>query len=329
MTSRKPPAYEPRPVPVPEDRPYLLPDGDVLFVGNDGMAALLDELNSIFTETHPDIRFHGVFEGSSTGFPALISGATPLTALSREVWPEALAAFHATHGYEPRSITFGYSGHGPRDNGRTPPSIYTHRDNPLPGLTMEQAVRIFSDGHHDGSLVRWSQLGLEGRWAGRRIHAYLPDDGLGFVGGFQARFFDGLPVAARAENVGSREDAVLAVADDPFGICVVGWCAARELTDQVRELPLAATDGEPYRTASKEDVAAGAYPLSYPLNLYLWEDPDGIDPLAYEYCRLALSRQGQEAVARQTPTEEGYVPLSAAHLAAQRAKLESWAGEVA
>nr|WSZ99894.1 hypothetical protein OH820_33400 [Streptomyces sp. NBC_00857] len=238
-------------------------------------------------------------------------------------------AFHATHGYEPRSITFGYSGHGPRDNGRTPPSIYTHRDNPLPGLAMEQAVRIFSDGHHDGSLVRWSQLGLEGRWAGRRIHAYLPDDGLGFVGGFQARFFDGLPVAARAENVGSREDAVLAVADDPFGICVVGWCAARELTDQVRELPLAAADGEPYRTASKEDVAAGAYPPSYPLNLYLWEDPAGIDPLAYEYCRLALSRQGQEAVARQTPTEEGYVPLSAAHLALQRAKLESWAGEVA
>lgn len=82
-------------------------------------------------------------------------------------------------------------------------------------------------------------------------------------------------------------------------------------------------------TASKEDVAAGAYPLSYPLNLYLWEDPAGIDPLAYEYCRLALSRQGQEAVARQTPTEEGYVPLSAAHLALQRAKLESWAGEVA
>lgn len=289
--------------------PYLLPDGRVQLVGNDGMEALLRELNAEFEKASPAVRFHGIYEGSSPGFPALIGHATPFTALAREVWPAPLEAFRATHGRIPRSIQIGYSGHGPRSNGRTPPSVYVHLENPLPGLDLPSLTRVLADGHPDGDLVRWSQLGVEGNWGRRRIHVYLPDDGLGFVGGFRARFFPSLELAGRCENVGGRENVVRAVAEDRYGIGLTGWCAAWQISDQVRQLPLARSAGEPFVTSSLENVQA--YPLTYPLNLYLWEDERGLDPIAYAYCRLALSNFGQAAVARQTPTEEGYVQLSA------------------
>ncbi|GLY29089.1 hypothetical protein [Kineosporia sp. NBRC 101731] len=286
------------------------------------MSAILDELNREFTKLHPDVVFHGVYEGSSPGFPALLSRATPFTALAREVWPAPLEAFRATHGRVPRSIRIGYSGHGPRDNGKTPPSLYVHRDNPLPGLNLASVVRVFADGDPAGDLTRWSQLGLEGRWAGRRIHVYVPDDGLGFVGGFRARFVPRLQLSVRCENVGGRANVVRAVADEPLGIGLTGWCDAGKVSDRVRHLPLSRTADEPFVTASIIDVAA--YPLTYPLNLYLWEDDRGIDPIAYAYCELALSDRGQDVVARQTPTEEGYVRLSDGDLEAQRAVLRSW-----
>jgi hypothetical protein len=71
----------------------------------------------------------------------------------------------------------------------------------------------------------------------------------------------------------------------------------------VRQVPLARQAGQSFVTSSRDDVAG--YPLTYPLNLYLWEDERGTDPIAYAYCRLALSDEGQAAVARQTATEEG------------------------
>ena len=43
------------------------------------------------------------------------------------------------------------------------------------------------------------------------------------------------------------------------------------------------------------------------------------EPVVREYLRFILSREGQEAIARGTL---GYLPLNAAELAAERAKLD-------
>ena len=48
-----------------------------------------------------------------------------------------------------------------------------------------------------------------------------------------------------------------------------------------------------------------------------------VDPLAKEYLRLALLREGQAIIDAQHDREEGYLPLSLQDLQAERKKLDA------
>lgn len=320
---------------LPGDLPDCLPDyrpgdigppgarsGLVPIVGNDGMASVIEPLNALFRAAHPQVRFTTALRGSATAIPALIAGASALAPMSRDPWTEDRLAFRRARGYDPTPVRLGYTGHGPRDSGRTPPAMYVHASNPVAGLSMARLRRVFASGDPGGDLVAWGQLGAPDPWARRRIHLYGLRD-TKYARGLRERHFAGLPYAPHYEPLASRDEVIRAVAQDPYGIGATGWAQAAAISDQVRILPLAAHEGGPFETPALATIAAGGYPLKAWVSIFL-DLPPGqrLAPLLKDYLRLALSRQGQAIIAARTHCDEGYVPLAEADWRRQAAALE-------
>lgn len=307
--------------PAPSRPGYVRADGAVAVIGSDGMDRLVTGIEAIVARTHPGPRYALTLAGSSTGLPALAADATLVAPLSREAWRGETAGFKQTHGYEPTAIRIGYAGWGPRPAGKTPPAVYVSSSNSLPAISVRDLGRTFSMGSPQGDINLWSQLGVAGEAGARRIHLYgVRDDG-GFATAFRDRHFGKRPYAVRYEPLDSYAAVLHAVAADPYGIGLVGWTDRATAGDGVRILPIAAKGGiiaGPDRAA----VAAGHYPLSGELYLYVDKAPGKpLDPLARAWIEAALSDEGQALVAGQSDGEQGYLPLSATDLAAERARL--------
>jgi phosphate transport system substrate-binding protein len=306
----------------PTDAPYLTDDGAIAIIGNDGMHDLMSNLNALFSQQHPGFRFALTAKGSSVGIPALTADATAIAPLSREAWLGDMHGFEQVKGYQPLDIRIGYSGFGPRPPHKTPPAIYVNASNPLAGLDLTQVAQIFTAGQPEGDLNTWGQLGIKD-WAPRRIHLYgLRDDG-GFATNLRLDKLGGKPFSARYEALSTREEVISAVANDPYGIALIGWVDASKTAKNVRVLPIASKAGQAFKSPDYETVAAGAYPLSAYLHLYVDHAPgQKLPPFIKQYLLLALSDEGQKAVREQRDSEEGYVPLSTADLQRERKKLE-------
>ena len=92
-------------------------------------------------------------------------------------------------------------------------------------------------------------------------------------------------------------------------------------THSVRIVPLSRRQGERPSRGTRADLIAGRYPLDRYLLIYVRIPPGGsLDPLARDYLRIALSPEGQRVIASG---HLGYLPLSDAEAAAQRAKLDA------
>jgi phosphate transport system substrate-binding protein len=86
----------------------------------------------------------------------------------------------------------------------------------------------------------------------------------------------------------------------------------------VRPVSLAETDAGPYYDDSFENVLSRAYPLSRSMSLFLNKYPDKpFDRLGREFVRVALSREGQEVVARSI-----FLPLPASTVRESLARLQ-------
>jgi phosphate transport system substrate-binding protein len=135
--------------------------------------------------------------------------------------------------------------------------------------------------------------------------------------------FGGRPFSPKYEALENRAAVLKALAGDSHGIALTGWVAGNKVAPSLRILPLSAqSDAQPY-TPALADVSQGRYPLSSYLHLYVNARPGvPLEPFIKEYLRIALSEEGQALVRGQLNSEEGYVPLSPADLAAEREKLK-------
>jgi phosphate transport system substrate-binding protein len=307
----------------PAQASYLTADGAIAIIGNDGMQPLIEQLDTLFTQQHPSFRFAVRGEGSSVGIPALTAGATAFAPLSREAWLGDMHGFEQVFGRKPLDIRIGYSGWGPRDNGKTPPAVYVNPDNPLQKLSMEQLARIVTAGQPEGDINTWGQVGLPSEWAKRRIHVYgLRDDG-GFATNQRIDRFGGLPFSLHYEALDTVGEVLKAVAGDSHGIAVTGWANTEKLAPGLRLVALSREPGTAAHGPSRDEVGRGEYPLSAYLHLYVNAEPGKpLEPFIKAYLQLALSDVGQALVKAQMDTSQGYVPLSAEELARERKKLE-------
>src|SRR4029077_5383776 len=112
-------------------------------------------------------------------------------------------------------------------------------------------------------------------------------------------------------------DVVKRVSEDPQAI---GIAALNRVTPDVKCVVIAAGDYAAPSHGTAAEIVGGNYPYDRYLYLYVRRVPgQPIDPFVKEYLRLALSREGQQAIAAES---HGYLPLNSNEVATELSKLE-------
>ena len=293
--------YQPRPVEHPNG-PYVLTDGSIYIVGSAEMQPILEKFNELFTNAHPGFKFKMLLKSSSTGLPGITAGVSAFAPISRQALPLELRPFRQMYGHLPTDIHIGWNGYTATNRIR-PPGLYINVRNPLSGLSAAKAARIFVVGAGKGDLTHWGQLGLTAGWANRAIHVYGPRDDGSFATGMRHSKMNGLPFTPRYEPLPDFWDLIQAVAQDPYGIALIGSLDSKRLPPEVKILPLANEEGGRYSIGSYDDVLEGRYPYAQYLHLYMNRAPgQPLEPFLQEYAKLALSREGQAIIANRKNT---------------------------
>lgn len=281
--------------------------GNLSSVGSDTLANLMTLWAEEFKRIYPNVNVQIQAAGSSTAPPALTEGTSNLGPMSRLMKDQEIEAFEKKHGYKPTPIAVAIDAL----------AIFVHKDNPIPGLTIEQTDAIFSSTRTCGSpqsIDTWGQLGLTGAWEDRTIQLYGRNSVSGTYGYFkQHALCKGDFKNSVNEQPGSAS-VVQAVSASLNGI---GYSGIGYTTSSVRTVPLAREPGNPFVEATPENAVAGTYPLARFLYIYVNKRPlESLDPITLEFLRLVLSRQGQEVVVK-----DGYIPLPAQVADRERHKL--------
>jgi phosphate transport system substrate-binding protein len=270
---------------------------------------LIENLEAGFRKVQPNATFSDTFHGPESTFAGVYTGVADLAFMAREMRiPMESMAFEWVHHYEAFEVEIANAGldtHRQAEN----LAVFVHRNNPLTRLTLKQLDGIFGSGRApDRSNIRkWGDLFVGDGWKDRPIHVYGPA-------------LDSIPALFVRANVmgGSRKwnphyrevaagwGAVLAsLARDPEGIAYAPPLPGNE---GVKALQIGANDAGPFYALTAQTVVARAYPLTRVVTVALDREPGKpIDPKIKEFLRYVLSREGQDAVAR----DEAYIPLSA------------------
>ncbi len=329
-------AADPAPIPFPSHATYVLPDGSIYLAGNDLMTPIIEALNTRFAQAHPEFRFTMHLFGSGLGLSGVTSGKSAFGPMARDATFQDKAAFESLYGYPPTDILIGWDNTPDADHfppGKYPPAVWVNAKNPLPSLTLPEVVRIFTTGAPGGDITHWGQISGDegavgangGDWAKRAIHVYLPVlRGLPIISTTRFRL-GGRPWSRKVEFLPMGEDVLNAVANDPFGVGIIGWFPTdegwdrqTELGAKVRVLPLAETKDSAVSHGGVGDL----YPLAGGLHLIVNRRPgQPLEPWLKAYLELALSKEGQELIASLTKSD-GFIPLEPVDLARELAKLQ-------
>lgn len=301
------PAYRPNAFMLPPVARYLAADGLVQVVGYNDMSDMLNALALIFTKAHPGVRFAWDLKGTRFAPAALASGASAFAPMGAEFTPGQRAEFRAATGVEPIAIRVAHASLDAKALSG-PLAIFVHADNPLAALALGDVARVFT-----GEVLRWGELGLEGAWADHPIHLYGVDAERVLALYLREKALGGKALAKSMRGFPQSADVVRQVADDKWGI---GFAAAIRSSAGVRALALAAHQGGKAVAPTPQAIMSGTYPLDRFLLIHLRRP---IPPVAREFLRLVLSREGQAAIAA---APQGYLPLSAREAAIELAKLD-------
>ncbi len=311
------PGYVPHAVKVDPSASYLGADGAVRIGGAEHVHHIVERFNALFVRTHPGVRFSNEGKGTSSAVPMLMFGRTLFAAMGRAINPIEQVPYRKIVGEDPLEIRVAYTADTPSDGLATTLAVYVNRRNPLAQISIEQLSQALSIGNPHGDISRWGQLGLDGEWRDRAIHPYATPEYTGFGDYLQQVPLQGRVLAPRTQFEPNSERLLQRVAADPDGIAV----AALGLENaQVRQLPLLGSQSQRPLRGTPQEVIAQDYPLGRSLYFYFRRVPgQPIDPLAKEYLRLVLSREGQAIIAAQA---RGYLPLTAAQARRELEKLD-------
>jgi phosphate transport system substrate-binding protein len=329
--------YVAKAVPLPgKDAKYVLPDGSILIAGNDLMVSYMEKLTALFRKSHPEFKFHMELQTSGLSVSGINSGKSALGPIARDVSFQEADAFTSRHGYPPTDVQVGWDNTPDAEHvppGKYPPGVWVNVKNPTPWLTMEDIAGIFTTGTGKGDYTFWGQLeGHEGPIGGngadyfkREIHAYMPKLERLPILATMRYVLGGAPWSRRIEHLPMMEDVINAVANDPFGIGLIGWWPtdegwdrAAELGDKVRFLPLSWDKHSRLSHGRVGDV----YPLAGGLRFVVDKAPGKpLDPWLKEFLTLALSRDGQALIASMT-VSNGFVPIDPKDVPREMAKLD-------
>jgi phosphate transport system substrate-binding protein len=289
--------------------PQAQVSGVLKIQGSDTMSPLMSRLAAEFQRRQPQVTINVKGGGSTKAVSEFLEPPTHgrivlkeertnhflLVATSRELLDSEIKQFVSQHGYEPLSVPVAVDA----------VALYVHKDNPLPGLTLDQVDAIFSTTRNRGFKIdvrHWGQLGLGNGWEKAEIQLHGRDRKSGTRAFFQAHVLAGGEFAPTLQEHPGAASVILALSHDQFGIAYNGLGLQ---TSAVRMVPLAENHGMPFVTPSSTTVADQTYPLRRILYVYLDKSPkSSLPPAAQEFLTFITSREGQEAVLRA-----GFFPL--------------------
>lgn len=309
------PAWKPGPV-------ASVPEEEFNLVGADIMDEITLGWIKIFREAYPRLSVTMEARASGSGVPALTEGKAHAAPVGREALPAELEAFVKKYGYEPFRIKVATGSLG--SLGKTATSIIlVAKDNPIKGLTFKQLDQIYSKSHHLGGaeITRWGQLGLTGEWADRPIHTYglKPPNGIEQFVKWKVlqngEWRDGIQ---NVKGQGFTHAFTVASNDMKTQLGGITYALLANLTPDVRVVPLAEKDDQPFIAPTIETVYHHTYPLSRYVYIYINRPPGtALEPKTKEFLKCVLSQQGQQVVA----AEGVFMPLLPSVVAEELAKL--------
>lgn len=285
--------------------------GNIKVRGSDTMYPLLSRLSLEFQRRQPKVTIEVKGGGSAKAIedflqpPLSKTGKVVLReeranqfwllATSRELFDAEIKQFTSENGYEPVAVPVAVDA----------VALYVHKDNPLPGLTLDQIDAMFSTTRKRGAaapLTRWGQFGLTDGWEKAPIQLYGRDRRSGTRAFFQEHVLAGGDFVPTLHEEPGAASVILNLSRDQVG---VGYSGLGLESSTVRVVPLAENEGMPYVTPSSVTVANQTYPLRRVLYLYVNKDPKGsLPPAAQEFLTFLMSQEGQEAVMKA-----GFFPL--------------------
>jgi len=285
--------------------------GTVKVRGSETMYPLLSRLTLEFQRRQPKVSVDVKGGGSTKGIeeflqpPLYKTGKVVLReeranqfwflASSRELFDSEIKQFVTENGYEPLAVPVAVDA----------VALYVHKDNPLPGLTLDQIDAMFSTTRKRGAktaLNQWGQLGLSDGWEQSQITLYGRDRRSGTRAFFQEHVLAGGDFVPTLHEEPGAASVILNLGRDQHGI---GYSGLGLQTSTVRVVPLAENEGMPYVTPSSVTIADETYPLRRVLYLYVNKDPKGSIPAAAkEFLAFVMSQEGQEAAIKA-----GFFPL--------------------
>ncbi len=295
-----------------------------------------------FKKFQPGVTFEFNLKTPSAAVYALFLNAGDVDP-SRKMTFEDLLAYERTMNADPVEIEYAT---GSYDVPGWSPAfgIFVNSSNPITKLNIAQLEAIFGaerTGAWEGTswhperarttaqnIRTWGQLGLTGEWANKPIHVYGVNLRYHQATRFEDQVMHGSskwnPSLLEYANYG-KPDGTLAIgasmmvedlAKDPYGIC---YSEENFKVNGAKLVELAPGDTKNYVPLTRESVRNRSYPLYDAVYLYAngsAEKP--MDPKVKEFLRFVLSREGQEAIAK----DGKYLPLTKEVVDAQLKKLQ-------
>lgn len=311
------PAYAPSKAKPAADAAYLSADGAIRIGGAEHASFIVARANALYAKTHPGTKLVDVSAGAETAIPNLTYGRILVGSMGRPIKLLEAAGFKSASGSEPVEIRIAYAANDTSQKLATSLAVYVNRANPIDRLTTKQVAQILTIGNAGGDFSRWGQLGLTGDWSKRLIHPLGTPQYSGFGTWMMANRLDGKPYSAGYEEYASTGELLKRLESEPGGITVVA--SGRE-SDKIKQVAVSDSPDGPFIKGTAAEVQAGKYPFARYLYFYVRRDAHGkIDPVAADYLKLLLSKDGQQIIAAQA---NGYIPLTATEAALERAKLD-------
>ncbi|MSU48711.1 MAG: phosphate ABC transporter substrate-binding protein, PhoT family [Opitutus sp.] len=297
-----------------------IPEEEFNLVGADIMDEITLGWVKLFREAYPKLSVTMEARASGTGVNALTAGIAHAAPVGREALPAEHEAFVKKFGYEPFAIKVATG-----SLGKTATSvILVAKSNPIPGLTFKQLDQIYSKSHKlgGGDITTWGQLGLTGEWASRPIHLYglKPPNGIEQFVKWKVlqngEWRDGIQ---HVKGQGFTHAFTVASNDMKTQLGGLTYALLANLTPEVRVVPLAKNEGEPFVMPTIETVYNHTYPLSRYVYIFINRPPGTkLEPKTKEFLKCVLSQQGQRIVA----AEGIFMPLRPSVVAEELKKLE-------
>lgn len=271
--------------------------GNLSSVGSDTLANLMTLWAEEYKRFYPNVNIQIQAAGSSTAPPALTEGTSNLGPMSRKMKDKEIASFEERFGYKPTPLPVAIDAL----------AVFTHKDNPIQGLSIKQVDAIFSSTRKCGAaepVNTWGDLGLSGEWARKDIQLFGRNSVSGTYGYFKKK---ALCKGDYKSSVNEQPGSASVVQSITQSLNGIGYSGIGYTTTGVRALPIAKGGSSNFIEASAETAISGKYPLARFLYVYINKHPNKpLSPMEGEFVKLVLSQQGQKVVVK-----DGYIPLPA------------------